>query len=113
MKCIDAVEGTVKCILKQLHTAHKHECSDDSEYIHKVKTVIDATSQYVEQNPEFIQDPTVLKQVLYVYSRNLWLMDQQNGKITPEAHRNLPSSDQDDYQTYYFDFLYDRGVYPS
>lgn len=113
MKCIDAVEGTVKYILKQLHTTHKQASTDDSEYIHKVKTVIDATEQFVGQNPEFIQDPSILKQVLYVFSRNLWLMDQQSEVLPPQAHSEFPLSDQDDYQTYYYDYLYDRGTYPS
>ncbi len=113
MKCIDAVEGTVKCILRQLHAAHGKACADDSDYIHQVKTVIDATDQYVQQNPEFIQDPSILKQVLYIYSRNLWLMEQQSGDGLPEAHFDGSTSETDDYQTYYYDYLYDRGVYPS
>ena len=113
MKCIDAVEGAVKCILKQMHVAHKHACSDDSEYIHQVKTVIDAASNYVQQFPEFIHDPTLLEQVLYIYSRNLWLMGQQSDGMPPDAHFEGSVSETDDYQTYYYDYLYDRGVYPS
>lgn len=113
MKCIDAIEGTVKCILKQLHYNHQNECADDSDYVHQVKAVIDATDQYVQKNPEFIQDPEILKQVLYVYSRNLWLMGQQTGEAPPTVHNDNSSSDHDEYQTYYFDYLYKRGVYPS
>lgn len=112
MKGIDAVEGTVKCILRELHSTYQQARSDDSEYIRQIKTVIDATDQYVRNNPEFIEDPEILKQVLYVYSRNLWLMgqDSRNTRRTAEIQDQLP---EDDYQTYYFDYLYDRGVYPS
>ena len=113
MKCIDAVEGAVKRILSQLHAAHKQASSDDSEYIHQVKTIIDATNQFVLQNPEVIQDPAILKQVLYIYSRNLWLMEQQSGKMPPKSHIDQSASETDDYQTYYYDYLYDQGVYPN
>jgi hypothetical protein len=112
MKCIDAVEGTVKCILKQLHSTHNQACSDDSEYIHQVKKVIGAIDQYVENNPELINDPSVLKQVLYVYSRNLWLAGQKNGDATTDSEDDR-IVDNDDYHTYYYDYLYDKGVYPS
>lgn len=112
MKCIDAVEGTVKCILKQLHSTHNQASSDDSEYIHQVKTVMGAIDQYVDNNPELINDPSILKQVLYVYSRNLWLSGKKNGEISKNKadHQLL---DNDDYKIYYYDYLYDRGVYPS
>jgi hypothetical protein len=112
MKCIDAVEGTVKCILKQLHSTHNQACSDDSEYIHQVKTVISAIDQYVEKNPELINDAPILKKVLYVYSRDLWLSAQTEGN-TPAKRTDCQVLDNDDYQTYYYDYLYDRGVYPS
>lgn len=113
MKCIDAVEGTVKCILKQLHSTYSQECLDDSEYVQQVKTVIDAIDQYVKKNPELIDNPSILKRVLYVYSRNLWLTGQKVDNILESADPNHQLSDNDDYQTYYYDYLYDRGVYPS
>lgn len=107
MKCIDAIEGNVKMILNQLHKSYIDQQLDDSEYIRNVKSVLDATDQYARKNPEIIASPEMLKQVLYVYSRNLWLMGQ-----VMEA-RTLSDPDSDDYETYYYDFLYDRGVYPS
>ncbi len=113
MKCIDAVEGTVKCILDSLHAAHLQVFCDDSEYIYQVKTVIDATGTYVAQNPELIQDPAILKQVLYTYSRNLWLKEQRSGEVSQDAHPNGSTTDTDDYQTYYYDYVYERGVYPN
>lgn len=109
MKCIDAIEGNVKMILNQLHESYIDQQLDDSEYIRNVKSVLEATDQYARKNPEIIASPEMLKQVLYVYSRNLWLMGQ-HPVASPET---VSDPDHDDYQTYYYDFLYDRGVYPS
>ena len=109
MKCIDAVEGTVKSIIKEIYLTHTRNSADDSEYIYNVKTVIDATDQYVRSQPEFIENPEILKQVLYVYSRNLWLLGQQPAE--PKA--NTMDSENEEYQTYYFDYIYNRGIYPG
>ncbi len=113
MKCIDAIEGTVKCIIKEIHTVHTRNSADDSEYIYNVKTVITATEQYVRSQPELIDNPDILKQVLYVYSRNLWLMAQQPSAAPAETKAGPTDSENEEYQTYYYDYLYDRGVYPG
>ena len=109
MKCIDAIEGNVKLILNQLHKSYIDQQLDDSEYIRNVKSVLDATHQYAQKNPEIVESPEMLKHVLYVYSRNLWLMGSQS----VSSAKLISNPDSDDYQTYYYDFLYDRGVYPS
>jgi hypothetical protein len=109
MKCIDAIEGTVKSIILAIHSAHTRNSADDSEYIYNVKTVIDATDQFVRNQPEFIENPDILKQVLYVYSRNLWMLGQQPAETKPGAM----DSANEEYQTYYFDYIYNRGVYPG
>ena len=109
MKCIDAIEGNVKLILNQLHESYIEQQLDDSEYIRNVKSVLDATDQYARKNPEIVDSPEMLKHVLYVYSRNLWLM----GKHPAGSPKDRIDPDADDYQTYNYDFLYDRGVYPS
>ena len=113
MKCIDAIEGTVKCIIKEMHTAHSRNSSDDSEYIYNVKTVIDATDQYVRNQAEFIDDPGILKQVLYLYSRDLWLTGQYPVTDDSQSKTNILDEDNDEYQTYYYDYIYNRGVYPG
>ena len=113
MKCIDAIEGTVKCILKRMHSDHLENNSDDSEYIQSVKTVINATDLYIESNPECVENPALLKQVLYVYSRNLWLIGQDQAKREFEACDGTIEMESEEYQTYYYDYIYDRGVYPN
>jgi len=112
MKCIDAIEGTVKCIIKEMHATHMLNSADDSEYIYNAKTVIDATDQYVRNHPEIVDNPDILKQVLYVYSRNLWLLGQQPDAATADAKSTL-DSENEEYQTYYYDYIYNRGVYPG
>ena len=111
MKCIDAIEGTVKCILKELHVNSTKTEMDDSEYISYAKSVIEATDRYIQKNPELVEAPELLKQVLYVYSRNLWIMGQQTDS-TNGPHADASIAHEEDYQTYYYDYLYDRGIYP-
>jgi hypothetical protein len=113
MKCIDAVEGTVKCIINEMYTAHTRDSTDDSEYIYNVKTVIDATDQYVRNHPEFIDDPEILKQVLYAFSRDLWLKGQYPASELAPVKSTLLDEENEEYQTYYYDYIYNRGVYPG
>ena len=113
MKCIDAIEGTAKSIIKEIHAAHTRNSADDSEYIYNVKTVIDATDQYVCNHPELIEDPGILKQVLYVYSRELWLMSQQPEAAASDTKAGSMDSENEEYQTYYYDYIYNRGTYPG
>jgi hypothetical protein len=115
MKCIDAIEGTVKTIIKELYAVHaqNNASADDSEYIYNVKTVINATDQYVHLHPEFIEDPQILKQVLYEYSRDLWLLGKDPATVQAETGTGLTDAENDEYQTYYYDYIYNRGVYPG
>ena len=115
MKCIDAIEGTAKSIIKELHATYIQggASADDSEYIENVKTVILATDQYVRTHPEFIEDPQILKQVLYEYSRNLWLMGKEPATVPSETAAGITDSENDEYQTYYYDYIYNRGFYPG
>ena len=115
MKCIDAIEGTVKFIIKELYSTHVQSSvgADDSEYIYNVKSVIQGTDQYVRTHPEFIEDPQILKQVLYEYSRNLWLLGKEPAADFSETAASLTDSENDEYQTYYYDYIYNRGVYPG
>ena len=112
MKCIDAIEGTVKSILQQIHSVSLDQNLDDSEYVRNVKAVIDATERFIQNNPEVVDAPELIKQVLYLYSRNLWLMHQQSAEHIDAEKIDSSISDNEEYQTYYFDFLYHRGFYP-
>lgn len=140
MKCIDAIEGTVKCILNRIHEVSLEDRKDDSEYVRSVKAIIDATDNFIEGNQEIILDRDLLKNVLYRYSKELWRStssdtDKKSG--VPLSGGKLPGKDvasfkerctdeaaslespakeageeNDGYRDYYFDYLYRHGVYP-
>ena len=139
MKCIDAIEGTVKCILNRIHEVSLEDRMDDSEYVRSVKAVIDATDDFVEGNQEVLQDRDLLKNVLYSYSKDLWRTaagdtpQEADAALTAEsapakdaaaggpAPKKAPSDESswnegacesDGYRDYYFDYLYRHGVYP-
>ena len=139
MKCIDAIEGTVKCILNRIHEVSLEDRMDDSEYVRSVKAVIDATDDFVEGNQEVLQDRDLLKNVLYSYSKDLWRKAAGDAPQAPDATlfaESAPAKDagaggrtardraqdkdpseeaaceNDGYRDYYFDYLYRHGVYP-
>jgi hypothetical protein len=93
MKCIDAIEGTVKCILNRIHEVSLEDRRDDSEYVRSVKAIIDATDNFVEGNQEIIPDRDLLKNVLYRYSKELWRStssDADQEILTPLAGGKEP-----------------------
>ncbi|MDJ0780490.1 MAG: hypothetical protein QNJ22_00890 [Desulfosarcinaceae bacterium] len=130
MKCIDAIEGTVKCILNRIHQVSLEDRMDDSEYVRSVKAVIDATDNFVEGNQEIVPDRDLLKDVLYSYSKDLWRSAAPAKQPAKEAALPTASTpgassapfsgafvdetdpENDGYRDYYFDYLYRHGVYP-
>jgi len=111
MKCIDAIEGTAKTILNHMHAVSVEDHLDDTEYVRNVRAVIEATYQFIVNNPEIVETPQLLKDVLYSYSRRLWLSGQQSSP-PPERTKPEGSAEEEEYQTYYYDYLYHRGTYP-
>jgi hypothetical protein len=112
MKCIDAIEGTVKNILQRIHAVCIEDNLDDTEYVRNIKAVIDGVDLFIRENPEIVDDPQLLNQVLYLHSRNLWLVHQQAGNPDAGAKPMETTTEKEEYQTYYFDYLYHRGMYP-
>jgi hypothetical protein len=111
MKCIDAVEGTVKSILNRMHLVRTEDNIDDTEYVRNVKAIIEGTHQFCRENPELVEDPSLLVNVLYTFSRNLWLQSLQASLEQPDKMKDI-ALENEEYQTYYFDYLYNRGMYP-
>jgi len=112
MKCIDAIEGTVKSILERMHAVCVEERLEDSEYVRNIKAIIEGAKQFAIKNPEVVDHPDLLEHVLYVYSRNLWTVSQQPaGQVAPTKTEDS-RADNEEYQTYYYDYLYHRGLYP-
>jgi hypothetical protein len=113
MKCIDAIEGNVKSIIQRLHSVCMEDRLDDSEYIRNMKAVIDGTGEFVKNNPEIAEGPELLQQVLYQYSRDLWLKSQQPQETGSQEEKTATLAESDgEYETYYYDYLYHRGLYP-
>ncbi len=75
MNCIDAIEGSAKNIIIKLHEVFVKDELDDTEYIRNVKATLDGIIEFVRSNQEIISDPKILKQVLYEFSRELWISE--------------------------------------
>ena len=112
MKCIDAIEGTVKSVLNHMHALSIEDHLDDTEYVRNARTVIEATYQFIVNNPEIVENPLLLKDVLYGYSRRLWLSGLHSALQQEPARPEEMNAEEEEYQTYYYDYLYHRGIYP-
>ncbi len=114
MNCIDAIEGTAKCIIDHLHTLYIEERLDDSEYIRCVKTIINATDTYLNKHQEIITDAGSLTTGLYAYSKELWLKCQNTEENDPAnvGEHAIVIQPNDGYQDYYYDYIYSHGLYP-
>jgi hypothetical protein len=114
MNCIDAIEGSAKNIIIELHGVFMDDKLDDSEYIRNVKAVLNGISEFVRTNKEIISDFKILEQVLYEFSRELWLSELEKGSgQEPETGETADdSSENKEYLEYYFDYIYAHGTYP-
>ncbi|MCD4804207.1 MAG: hypothetical protein K8R07_00850, partial [Desulfobacterales bacterium] len=108
MKCIDAIEGTIKYIISEFHQIYIEEGLDDTEYIRNIKAIIDGIDKFIQNNKEIISEAKMLKQVLYSFSKELWLANLEKSYT-----ENVTYHDEDKgYYDYYFDYIYNHGVYP-
>ena len=73
MNHIDAIEGTVRAIIHQLHEHFVDGNQDDSEYIRNIRLTIEGAARFVADHPELMTPQDVLKDVLYQYARRLWM----------------------------------------
>jgi hypothetical protein len=114
MNCIDAIEGTVKCIIDRLHEMYIEERRDDSEYIRCVKKIINATESYVNTQKQIPVESKMLKDGLYAYSKELWLKRQATEQDIPDtvSGEMVVIQPNDGYQDYYYDYIYSHGLYP-
>ena len=113
MKYIDAIEGTAKYIISRFHQMYIEESLDDTEYIRNIKAIIGGIDMFVKDNKEIVIESNMLKEVLYSFSKELWLTN-----LEKSYSENITSNDEDDsfvtngYYDYYFDYIYNHGVYP-
>lgn len=112
MNCIDAVEGVVKDIIVNIHQASLAGPMDDTEYIRTVKTVIEGASRYILSNRELVPDPELLGKVLREFAREIWLVPERSSQAEEDSGDTSENPFDEDYYTYFFDHIYNHGVYP-
>jgi hypothetical protein len=113
MKCIDAIEGTAKYIISQFHQIFIEERLDDTEYIRNIKAIINGIDVFTQDNKEIISEAQMLKQVLYSFSKELWLKNLEKSCTKSSTSLDInDSSENNGYYDYYFDYIYNHGVYP-
>lgn len=114
MNCIDAIEGSAKNIIIKLHGVFIDDNLDDTEYIRNIKAVLNGISEFVRSNKEIISDFKILEQVLYEFSRELWLseLEKRSGQEPDTGEAAIAGSENKEYLEYYFDYIYAHGTYP-
>ena len=114
MNCIDAIEGIIKCIVDRTLEDLAADMLDDTEYIRMTKTAIIAVLAFLDDNKEVSDNPDVIRQVLYDYAKEKWInqcadIHEKNKPTTTDGEDSMVDRE---YLDYYYDYIYDRGVYP-
>ncbi len=114
MNAIDTIEGILKTIIDQSFDDFISDRRDDSDYTRNVKTVLNALEVFLQKNIEFATTtaPTI-KGVIYKYAKEKWIAFRSEGVLSKESYRDDSDNLNDiEYLSYYYDYVYDRGVYP-
>lgn len=113
MKCNDAVEGSAKIIVRRLHDLYVQQKLEDSEYVRNVRTIINATEEFVSENSDIFTSPRIVKQVLYDYAKHVWIT---HAKASTKQGNDLddPENSLEDtrYFEYFYDYIYQHDEYP-
>lgn len=114
MKCIDAVEGNMKSVLEQIFKMYVDERLDDSDYIRKIKAVLEGTERFIRANREITSEPDILLEVLYSFSKDLWLERIRECRDEEAMECDEEASETEDlaYHNYYYDYIFHTGAYP-
>ncbi|MBU2488920.1 MAG: hypothetical protein KKA60_05980 [Proteobacteria bacterium] len=114
MKCIDGIEGVVRCVLDGFKLRYAEGSDDDSEFAANVKTTIENACRFLDENKEIGVSGQLLRQVLFDESQKWWL--ERAGRLQKkdaEEDGSLPFQTDEEYNEFYFNSLYNRGVYPA
>ena len=113
MNYIDVIEGAAKSIITQFLQMFTEDGLDDTEYARNVKAVINGMDFFILKNREIIDDPKMLKQVLYDFSKKLWIENLEKNQNDPDDFQHKKTiTENDRYNEYYFDYIYNHGEYP-
>ena len=113
MNCIDALEGSAKQIIIELHKVFVEHGLDTTDFILNIKAVISGVDAFLQHNAEIDIDPALPQKILYDFAKQLWLatvLGTDTAVTLPETNR-LPQESHD-YHTYCFDYIYAHNVYP-
>lgn len=107
------IEGVTKRILDQIFVDLSLDRLDDTEYIRDVKAVILGAQDFIQENSGLFDSLEVAHQALYDYAKEKW-MDYRIKCQTENKESTAGTDDLFDpeYLYYYYDYIYDRGVYP-
>ncbi len=114
MNCIDAIEGSLKCLINRFHQAYLDESLDDTLYVRNIRSVIEGLDDFIQRNKELqLIDPKILRTVIYGYAMEKWLKSVRDMVIKENPPTAKPvSPESDEYYRYYFDYIYHNGMYP-
>lgn len=113
MNCIDAIEGIIKNIIDRTLEDLFSDRLDDTEYIRNIKAVIVAAETFMRENKEIFNNPEIVRRILYDYAKDEWM----NHRVKRRYKNKTIKDDADklfdlEYLYYYYDYIFDRGVYP-
>jgi hypothetical protein len=114
MNCIDAIEGSFKCLINRFHQAYLDESLDDTIYVRNIRSLVEGLEDFIQHNKELqLIDPKILRNVIYGYARDKWLKSIRDliSKERPPGAKAIAAESEEYYQ-YYFDYIYHHGMYP-
>lgn len=114
MNCIDAIEGSAKNVINNLHEIFLEDNLDDTEYIRNIRALIKGIDEFVRENKEITSDPRKLEKILYEFSREIWLsgIRKRLEKECGTDDSTTEKTENGEYYQYYFDYIYTHGEYP-
>jgi len=114
MNCIDAIEGSFKCLINRFHQAYLDESRDDTIYVRNIRSVVEGLEDFIQHNKELqLIDPKILRNVIYGYARDKWIKSIRDliNKEHASSGKTI-AAESDEYYLYYFDYIYHHGMYP-
>lgn len=114
MNCIDAIEGSLKCMINRFHQAYLEDGLDDTLYIRNIRSMLEGLDDFIQRNMELqLIDPKILRNVIYGYAMEKWLKSVRDMVIKENPSTAKPvSHETDEYHRYYFDYIFHNGMYP-
>ncbi len=112
-ECADPIKNVLRSVLIKIHQIFKESHQDDTEYVRNVKAVLNGFDAFAQDNKEVVRDPDSVRQWLYQFSKEQWLENVATARKKDAASQDdYPTSADDGYHDYYYDYIFNHGVYP-